>query len=68
MTSSDLWTDGDALASPLHDVLRVDVTTAIGRCTHCGRTTPMAEVRVFNHAPGVVAVGRHRTEQVARIR
>ena len=55
MTSSNLWSDGTALAAPLHDLVRVDVTTAIGRCTACGRTAPMAEARVFDHAPGVVA-------------
>ena len=55
MTSSNSWGDGNALAGPLHDLLRVDVTTAIGRCTACGRTAPMAEVRVFDHAPGVIA-------------
>jgi hypothetical protein len=55
MTSSNLWTDGNALAGPLHDLFRVDVTTAIGRCTSCGRTRPMAEARVFDHAPGLVA-------------
>ena len=55
MTSSDLGSDGTALAGPLHDVFRVEVTTAIGRCTGCGRTGPMAEVRVFDRAPGVVA-------------
>jgi hypothetical protein len=55
MTGSNLWTDGNALASPLQEVFRVDITTAIGRCTGCGRTVPMAEVRVFDHAPGVVA-------------
>jgi hypothetical protein len=55
MTSSNLWTDGNALAGPLHDLMRVDVTAAIGRCTGCGRTAPMAEVRVFDHAPGLVA-------------
>jgi hypothetical protein len=55
MTSSDLWSDGNALAGPFHDVFRVEVTTAIGRCTNCGREGPMAEVRVFDHAPGVVA-------------
>jgi Zn finger protein HypA/HybF involved in hydrogenase expression len=55
MTGSDLWSDGTALAGPLQDVVRVEVTTAIGRCTHCGRTGPMAEARVFDHAPGVVA-------------
>jgi hypothetical protein len=55
MTSPNLWSDGNALAGPLQDLLRVDVTTAIGRCTGCGRTAPMAEARVFDHAPGVIA-------------
>jgi ribosomal protein S27E len=55
MTSSNLWSDGTALAGPLQSVLAVEVTTAVGRCSGCGRTAPMAEVRVFDHAPGVVA-------------
>ena len=55
MTSSNPLTDGTALAGPLHDLFRVDLTTAIGRCTGCERTAAMAEVRVFDHAPGVVA-------------
>jgi len=55
MTGSNLWTDGNALAGHLHDVVRVDVTAAVGRCSGCGRTASMAEVRVFDHAPGVVA-------------
>jgi Family of unknown function (DUF6510) len=55
MTSSNPWTDGSALAGPLQDLLRVDVTTAIGRCGNCGSTAAMGEVRVFDHAPGVVA-------------
>jgi Family of unknown function (DUF6510) len=55
MTGSDLSSDGTALAGPFRDVFCVEVSTAIGRCTGCGRTAPMAEVRVFDHAPGVVA-------------
>ena len=55
MTSSNPWTDGTTLAGSLQDVFRVDVTTAVGRCTNCGREGPMAELRVFDHAPGVVA-------------
>jgi ribosomal protein S27E len=55
MTSSNVWSDGNALAGPLHDLLCVEVTTAIGRCTNCGREGPMAEARVFDHAPGVIA-------------
>jgi Family of unknown function (DUF6510) len=55
MTSANPWSDGNALAGPLHDLFRVDLTTAIGRCTNCGRAAPMTEARVFDHAPGVVA-------------
>jgi hypothetical protein len=55
MTGSDLWSDGSALAGPLGDLFRVEVTSAIGRCAGCGRTAAMAEVLVFDHAPGVVA-------------
>jgi hypothetical protein len=55
MTSSNLWTDGNALAGPLQDVFRIDVTAAVAGCRNCGWTGPMAEVRVFDHAPGVVA-------------
>jgi hypothetical protein len=55
MTSSNPWTDGTTLAGPLQDVFRAEVTTAIGRCAGRGRTAPVAQVRVFDHAPGVVA-------------
>ena len=55
MTNTNPWSDGTALAGPLQEVLRVEVTAAIGRCTGCGRTTAMAEVRVYDHAPGLVA-------------
>ena len=55
MTSSNPWSDGTALAGHVQDIFRVEVTTAVGRCSRCGRTGPMAEARVFDHAPGVVA-------------
>ena len=55
MTSPELWSDGNALADPFHDLFAVEVTAAVGRCTNCRREAPMAEVRVFDHAPGVVA-------------
>ena len=55
MTSSMMGSDGDALAGPLGDLFGVEVTTAIGCCAGCGRTRPMAQVGVFDHAPGVVA-------------
>jgi hypothetical protein len=55
MTDSKTWTDGNALAGPLQEVFSVDVSAAMGRCSNCGRTGPLAESRVFDHAPGVVA-------------
>ena len=55
MTSSNRWSDGSALAGSVGDLFRVDLSTAVGRCSGCGRTAAMAEVRVFDHAPGVVA-------------
>jgi hypothetical protein len=55
MTSSNPWSDGSALTGPLQGVLGMEVTAAVGRCTNCGRTAAMAEARVFDHAPGVVA-------------
>ena len=54
MTGSNMWTDGNMLAGPLHEIFLPDVTTAVAGCRNCGWTGPMAEVRVFDHAPGVV--------------
>ncbi len=55
MTESELWTDGNALAGPLQDVFSIDITAATGRCASCGRTGPIAQARLFDHAPGLVA-------------
>ena len=55
MTSSNLGTDGNALTGPLDGLIGPNVTAAVGCCGNCGRTAPMAQVRVFDRAPGVVA-------------
>ncbi len=47
--------DGNALAGALSEVFRVDITTAIGECAHCGRRGPMAQTVVYANAPGLVA-------------
>jgi phage tail tube protein FII len=54
MTGSNMWTDGNMLAGPLHDIFLPDLTAAVAGCRNCGWTGAMAEVRVFDHAPGVV--------------
>ena len=55
MTSSNLGTDGNALVGPFHDLIGPDIAAAVGCCAGCARTGPLAEVRVFDRAPGVVA-------------
>jgi hypothetical protein len=49
------YQDGNALAGPLAEIFAVDVTTAEGRCTGCGATGPLARLRVYGHAPGLIA-------------
>ena len=49
------YLDGNELAGPLGEVFAVDMTVATGRCAHCGRTGPVAQMRVYTHAPGLVA-------------
>lgn len=47
--------DGNALAGPLSELFAVDVTAATGRCVECGLASPVAALRVYARAPGLVA-------------
>ncbi|MFC7550905.1 DUF6510 family protein [Plantactinospora sp. GCM10030261] len=47
--------DGNMLDGPLREVFAVDLSGATGRCAGCGRTGPMAGLRVYPQAPGLVA-------------
>lgn len=47
--------DGNMLAGPLADVFAAEVTTAVAQCRRCGRSTVLAELRVYGPAPGFVA-------------
>ncbi len=51
----DDYLDGNALAGPLQEVFAVDLTSAVGCCAHCGLTGAVATLRVYGHAPGLVA-------------
>ena len=51
----DAYQDGNALAGPLAEIFAVDVTAAVGTCTGCKTTGPLAQLRVYSHAPGLVA-------------
>ncbi|MEU2616066.1 DUF6510 family protein [Micromonospora sp. NPDC007271] len=48
------YLDGNMLDGPLREIFAVDLSAATGRCAHCGTTGPMAGLRVFSHAPGLV--------------
>ncbi|MEV0161248.1 DUF6510 family protein [Nonomuraea fuscirosea] len=52
MTAEHL--DGNALAGPLGEIFAVDVTSATGRCAHCGLTGPVASLLVYGPDPGLV--------------
>lgn len=52
---SEQYIDGNVLGGPLGEVFAVDVTAAVSRCASCGRTEPVATLRVYTRAPGLVA-------------
>lgn len=52
---TETWVDGNALAGALRELFAVDLTTASGRCAHCGRLRAVAEAHVYERAPGIVA-------------
>ena len=47
--------DGNAIAGTLFDVFGEEMTTAIGRCAHCGAMRRLAEAMVYLGGPGIVA-------------
>ncbi len=52
---TEQYLDGNALAGPLSEIFAVDITAALGRCANCGRTGPVAALRLYVRAPGLVA-------------
>jgi hypothetical protein len=47
--------DGNAIAGELFAAFGREMTTAIGTCTNCGASSPVAELRVYLSGPGAVA-------------
>ena len=46
--------DGNATAGDLTDVFTFDVTTAVTTCAICRHTHPVATLRAYMQAPGIV--------------
>ncbi|MEJ3745965.1 DUF6510 family protein [Actinomycetes bacterium KLBMP 9797] len=49
------FVDGNALAGPLREIFAVDVTAATSQCASCRQAGPVAALRVYDQAPGLVA-------------
>ena len=49
------FVDGNELAGPFRELFSVDITVARGQCAGCGHEGMVAEARVYDHAPGLVA-------------
>jgi len=46
--------DGNAISGLLIDVFGAEMTTAEGTCASCGSSGPVAELVVYQQAPGTV--------------
>ena len=46
--------DGNAAAGALGDMFAFDVTMAVSTCAICGDPRPVAELRAYMDAPGIV--------------
>jgi Family of unknown function (DUF6510) len=47
--------DGNAIGGLLIEVFGAEMTTASGKCAHCGAVAQVAELVVYLEAPGTVA-------------
>lgn len=47
--------DGNAIAGRLFECFGSEMTTAEGRCKHCGTRSLIGELEVYSRAPGDVA-------------
>ena len=48
------YVDGNALAGPLFELFRVDMTTASGRCSGCRKVDLLARASVYSSQMGAV--------------
>ncbi|MEO3809469.1 DUF6510 family protein [Sphaerisporangium sp. B11E5] len=64
---TDPRVDGNELAGPLREVFAVDITAARCRCAGCGRSGAVAELQVYDRAPGLVGRCPECTAVVLRL-
>ena len=54
MDADDLRLDGNAAAGLLGELLRFDVTVALGTCAGCGAERPLGAVLLYRHGMGAI--------------
>ena len=59
--------DGNALAGPLGDLFRQDMSQVRGVCAGCGQASALAETHVYQRAPGLVARCPHCGHALATV-
>jgi Family of unknown function (DUF6510) len=50
----DTFLDGNAVAGTLGDLFAFDITVAVSTCAICADARPVAEMRAYLDAPGIV--------------
>lgn len=71
MSAQMNYLDGNAAAGELSKIFAIDVTTAEGKCAHCGAIWRFAEAHLYMQCPGVVArccVCEHILLRLANVR
>ncbi|KAB1905129.1 DUF6510 family protein [Micromonospora sp. AMSO31t] len=61
------YLDGNMLDGPMRELFAVDLSSAMGRCDHCGMTGPVAGLHVYSHAPGLIGRCPACTEVMVRL-
>jgi len=59
--------DGNAVAGTLNEIFGVEMTTAVGRCAHCGNRAPLGALLAYVGGPGIVLRCSVCSELVMRI-
>jgi Family of unknown function (DUF6510) len=64
---TDFMLDGNAMAGQMREIFAMDVTAATVVCAGCGQAEPVATLRLWDHAPGIVARCPHCDDVVLRV-
>ena len=71
MSTQMTYLDGNAAAGELSKIFAIDITTAQGKCGHCGAIRRFAEAHLYMQCPGLVArccVCEHVLLRLANVR